>query len=114
MMHKGGIAAAVSCIVSAFDEELAILRAERDAAVAAAAQAAGNARHWQANHADLVARCALLRERPDLPAERLPAYRELVRLQAEVTLLKGTLDGVAEDRDRWQRYARQLEQDSEP
>jgi len=34
-----------------------------------------------ANHKDLVSRCALLRERPDLPVDRIPAYNELVRLQ---------------------------------
>ena len=35
----------------------------------------------KAEHADMVKRCALLRERPDLPVDRIPAYNELVRLQ---------------------------------
>ncbi len=37
--------------------------------------------HWKSNHDQLAARCAILRERDDLPVDRLPAYRELVRLQ---------------------------------
>lgn len=37
---------------------------------------------WKAQHADMVKRCALLRERDDLPVDRIPAYEELVRLQA--------------------------------
>lgn len=37
---------------------------------------------WKAQHADMVKRCALLRERDDLPVDRIPAYQELVRLQS--------------------------------
>lgn len=44
-----------------------------------------------AAHQDLVRRNAMLRERPDLPAERIPAYRELLRLQDENTYLKTVL-----------------------
>jgi hypothetical protein len=47
--------------------------------------------HVQASHADLVARCALLRERPDLPADRVPAYRELLRLQGELAVAREAL-----------------------
>ena len=39
-------------------------------------------KQWKANHDDVVKRCALLREREDLPVDRIPAYRELIRLQA--------------------------------
>jgi hypothetical protein len=45
------------------------------------AEALALAAHWKANHAHMAARCALLSQRPDLPVDRLPAYRELVRLQ---------------------------------
>jgi hypothetical protein len=47
--------------------------------------------HVQANHADMVQRAALLRERPDLPIDRLPAYRELVRLQDELAATRQAL-----------------------
>jgi hypothetical protein len=40
--------------------------------------------HWKANHADMVKRTALLSQRPDLPVDRLPAYREMERLQREL------------------------------
>jgi hypothetical protein len=43
---------------------------------------------WQAAHADMVKRNALLRERPDLPADRIPAHAELVRLQEENARLR--------------------------
>lgn len=38
---------------------------------------------WRAAHGDMVARNAVLRERPDLPVDRIPAHDELVRLQKE-------------------------------
>lgn len=47
------------------------------------------AEHWKSNHDDLVKRCALLREREDLPVDRIPAYNELVRLRAENERLIG-------------------------
>lgn len=37
--------------------------------------------HWKSNHKAMVHRCAMLRDRPDLPVDRIPAYRELIRLQ---------------------------------
>lgn len=80
-MNDKSVAEVVMLIIAAYDEELTILRRERDEAKLAARQAEANARHWKANHADQVARCALLRERPDLPVDRIPAYQELVRLQ---------------------------------
>jgi len=43
---------------------------------------------WQAAHADMVKRNALLRERPDLPADRIPAHAELMRLQEENARLR--------------------------
>lgn len=36
---------------------------------------------WKANHANLVERTALLRQRPDLPVDRLPAFKRMEALQ---------------------------------
>jgi len=36
---------------------------------------------WKANHANLVERTALLRQRPDLPVDRLPAFNRMEALQ---------------------------------
>lgn len=47
--------------------------------------------HVRANHDDLVKRCALLRQRLDLPVDRIPAYDELIRLQKENKELKVSL-----------------------
>lgn len=60
-----------------------LAQVERDLmlAMSAARHEARNADHWKANHDQQVARCALLAQREDLPVDRLPAYRELVRLQ---------------------------------
>jgi hypothetical protein len=49
-------------------------------------------KHWKSNHDNMVSCCAILRDRPDLPAERTVAYRELIRLQEENTELKKKLD----------------------
>lgn len=46
-------------------------------------------KHWKSNHDEFVRRCALLRERPDLPVDRIPAYQELIRLQELVRSLGG-------------------------
>lgn len=40
-----------------------------------------SAAHWKANHDNLVQRLSILLQRHDLPVDRIPAYRELVRLQ---------------------------------
>jgi hypothetical protein len=66
--HQGSPAAPDGCCDTAF------LLTQIDAY-------ARQVRHWRANHAHLVQRNALLMQRPDLPVDRLPAYRELVRLQ---------------------------------
>lgn len=49
---------------------------------------------WQANHADMVERNAILRERPDLPVDRIPAFERLISLQAENRGLKIGLKDV--------------------
>lgn len=43
---------------------------------------------------DLIYRNKFLRERNDLPAERIPAYNEFVRLQEENKLLKERLNDL--------------------
>ena len=55
---------------------------ERQHADLATAQA--EAKHWRSNHDNVVARLRIFTQRPDIPkelADRLPWYRELVRLQ---------------------------------
>lgn len=42
-------------------------------------------------HGNMVARCALLRQRTDLPVDRIPAYNSLVKAQEEVTELREKL-----------------------
>lgn len=39
------------------------------------------AEHFEANHNNIVMRCALLRQRPDLPVDRIPAYNALTKAQ---------------------------------
>lgn len=46
---------------------------------------------WKNAHADLVKRNALLRERPDLPVDRLPAYKQLTE---DIDRLKSMLEGI--------------------
>ena len=38
---------------------------------------------WKNNHSNAVSRAALLRQRPDLPVDRIPAYEKLVELQGD-------------------------------
>lgn len=90
--ERGHLAAAVECVIAAYEEELAIVRRERDLAESAARHEAGNANHWRTNHADQVARCALLRQRPDLPVDRIPAYEELTRLQMKLMTARAGLE----------------------
>jgi len=47
--------------------------------------------HWKANHADVVARLKLATQRPDLPVDRIPAIKELERLQKAHAVLLGIL-----------------------
>lgn len=55
-------------------DEIASLRAERD---------------------NLLWRNRLLRQRPDLPADRIPAHAEMERLQAEIERLREMLGAIA-------------------
>jgi hypothetical protein len=78
---QGGWETAATYWKWSLEHELSALRRERDLALAAARHEAGEVNHWRKNHADQVARCALLRQREDLPVDRIPAYAELARLQ---------------------------------
>lgn len=64
--------------------ELAAMRKDRD--------------HWKANHDHRVEAVRALSERPDLPFERVSAYRAYVALQEQCAAL-------AEDRDEWKASA---------
>lgn len=44
--------------------------------------------HWKANHANIALRCKLLRDRPDLPVERIKAFDRIEALQNENLALK--------------------------
>ncbi len=45
--------------------------------------------HWRSNHANMVARCAYLQQRPDLPVDRIPAFKAHVH---QIDLLSAMLD----------------------
>jgi hypothetical protein len=84
------------------------------AALTTANLATASAAHWKSNHADQVARCALLRQREDLPVDRIPAYDELARLQGELTNVRGQLVNLQSSLSSWRAYAKALEADSKP
>ncbi len=67
-----------------------------DSLAEATKQRAAELRHWKANHADMVKRCAFLSERDDLPIDRIPAYArmsgEIERLNGLVKLQREALD----------------------
>ena len=53
-------------------------------------------KHWRANHKDMVMRLRVATQRPDLLADRIPAIKELARLQAENAALKKQLEEPSE------------------
>ncbi|WP_315127025.1 hypothetical protein [Comamonas antarctica] len=66
-----------SSVASQATAELRRLHAENE-------QLRAEAKHWRSNHDNLAARLRVFTQRPDVPkelADRLPWYRELVRLQ---------------------------------
>ncbi|MEG0000602.1 hypothetical protein [Comamonas sp.] len=93
------------------------------------------AKHWRSNHDNVVARLRIFTQRPDIPqelADRLPWYRELVRLQeveaqalqqsAEITdaeidriaeSMPGGLDGFLKAWG-WRQFARAILQAAPP
>lgn len=58
-----------------------------DAYMERIAQIEAEAKHWRSNHDNVAARLRVFTQRPDLPkelADRLPWYREMVRLQDQL------------------------------
>ena len=49
----------------------------------------GSLKHWKSNHAYVVQKLAIATQRPDLPVDRIPAIKELERLQERVAELEG-------------------------
>lgn len=41
--------------------------------------------HWKSNHDHMVTKAAFLSQRPDLPVDRIPAYRELEKLRVQIS-----------------------------
>lgn len=71
----------------AYDQACTALHAQRERA-----EVAGKERDTlKSAHGNMVARCALLRQRTDLPVDRIPAYNSLVKAQEEVTELREKL-----------------------
>lgn len=48
-------------------------------------QLMGQVKHWKSNHAAAVARARVLIERPDMPLERVRAYKEMERMQLQLS-----------------------------
>lgn len=57
--------------------------------------------HWKANHQNMVDRARFLIERTDLPVERIKAWEEMGRLQAEVERLRLAIKAEAEYCQGW-------------
>lgn len=64
--------------------------------------------HWKANHDHIKLHCSVLRDRPDLPADRLKAYQDLCRqidatntraetAESRVTVLEEALSRCADE-----------------
>jgi|GEM_PF-5883800 len=52
---------------------------------------AGELTALKSAHGNMVSRCALLRQRTDLPVDRIPAYNALVKAQDEIAVLREKL-----------------------
>lgn len=57
-------------------------------------------KHWKANHENMVNRSRVLIDRPDLPLERVQAFRQIERIKAENERLKVLHDSLAEENRR--------------
>lgn len=62
--------------------------------------------HWKANHDQMVQRNAVLRQRPDLPVDRLPA---IARYEAIIAAKEASAKDAKLSRDDWKRLAKALE-----
>lgn len=50
--------------------------------------------HWKANHENITIRCKLLRDRLDLPVERIKAFEHLEALQNENASLHARIEAL--------------------
>ena len=48
--------------------------------------------HWKANHASVVEQARILKERPDMPIERVKAYENWVAMAAQVEKMQNAID----------------------
>lgn len=71
----------------AYDQACTALHAQRERAEVAEKERDT----LKSAHGNMVTRCALLRQRTDLPVDRIPAYNALVKAQEEIALLKAQL-----------------------
>ncbi|UJD88828.1 hypothetical protein FS594_08500 [Rahnella aquatilis] len=69
----------------AYDQACTALHAQRERAEVAEKER----NTLKSAHGNMVTRCALLRQRTDLPVDRIPAYNSLVKAQEEIAALKG-------------------------
>lgn len=67
-----------------YQGEIIKLKAERD-------ELAAQVTHWKANHASVVAQARILKERPDMPIERVKAYENWVAMAEQVEKMRTAL-----------------------
>lgn len=77
--------AEVRLVIAGMQSEISAIEQERD-------QLRSEVAHWKQNHAHEVARARLLKERTDMPLERVKAYELVEELRAQLAALK---DGQA-------------------
>ena len=82
------------------------LKAERD-------ELAAQVTHWKANHASVVAQARILKERPDMPIERVKAYENWVAMAAQVEKMLNPADVLLEIVGRIQPFALPREEDTQ-
>lgn len=68
------------------------LEAERDALKAENGQLKTEVNHWKANHDNQTSKVRLLMDRPDLPVERVEAYKAFAVMEAKHDALKTEID----------------------
>ena len=66
------------------------LKAERD-------ELAAQVTHWKANHASVVEQARILKERPDMPIERVKAYENWVAMAAQNQQMLEAIENVKEE-----------------
>lgn len=51
-------------------------------------------KHWKSNHDNMVDRCNMLAQRPDLPVDRIPAFNALAKAQAKIDELEAKISAT--------------------